>query len=67
MKIKRVYKVTAYIDRTNRSEYSELKDLSFKAKCLVDDGSFEAILYLSDIYVYKIFKLNSVKIDVFYY
>jgi len=64
MKIKRVYKVTAYIDRINCSEYTELKDLRFKAKCLVDDGTFEAILYLTDIYVYKIFKLNSVKIDV---
>ena len=66
MKIKRVYKVSSYIDRINPSEYPELKDIRLKAKCLVDDGSFEAILYFSDIFVYKMFKIDSVRIDVIY-
>ena len=64
MKIKRIYKVLTYIDNNNKSEHIELKDLRFKAKCLVDDGSYEAILYFTDIYVYKLFGLDSLKIEV---
>jgi hypothetical protein len=61
--IKKIFKIMA-IHEKNYGMINGFPDLKLIAKCLVDDGSFEAMLYCYDQTVVNLFRIDKLTLEV---